>query len=52
MIQGGEASSAEMCLAFLMYYPRQDIANCESFPAYMVDTTHELWSELAVTAET
>jgi len=49
---GGEASSAEMCLAFLMYYPRQDIANCESTPTYMVDTNHELWSELAVTAET
>lgn len=49
---GGEASSMEMCLAFLNYYPRQEVANCETLPSYMFNPQADLFSELSVTPQT
>ena len=34
MFQGGLPSTKEMCLAFLMYYPRQEMSHCGSVPDY------------------
>ena len=30
-MQGGESTNEEMCLAFLNYYPRVDLAGCATF---------------------
>ena len=32
--QGGESTSQEMCVSFLLYYPRIDVEMCLSMPIY------------------
>ena len=31
-MQGGEGTRDEMCLAFLLYYPKVDLTSCVSLP--------------------
>lgn len=38
MLQGGESTTEEMCLAFLRYYPKSPLSNCGSvfrLPEYL-----------------
>ena len=37
-VQGGQATSDEMCVTFLVYYPRAKLASCTSEP------TDEAWN--------
>ena len=46
--QGGAATTMEMCLGYLMYYPKRNISNFETLPSYLFDPEAEIFSELSI----
>jgi len=47
-IQGGEGTLQEICLTFLMYYPKQQISTCGSLPGFVADRDDSLYTRLSL----
>ncbi|XP_067938987.1 DBH-like monooxygenase protein 1 [Watersipora subatra] len=47
---GGEGTTEEMCLAYLFYYPRANVAMCSSFPTLYSNRYDPVYAELSVNA--